>query len=340
MYHAFFRLSDIPFIMTPNPRRILWTQQHQEAAAALTYGITSSKGLMVLTGEPGTGKTTLLAKVRETLITTGGVASAVVFNPTLTVNEFLETVLLDFGIDPVPASKAHRLRRLHAFLLENHAAGGISMLAIDEAHKLSLELLEEVRLLGNFDLYDAKLLQIVLLGQPELEDILNCDKLVQFKQRIALRLSIGPLPESILQRYVDYCWSGAGGELPAPFSADAMTALARHSRRIPRLINSICDNALLLAFADSARTITAKHIDEAARDLHLSTVKQAAAVARPASPAPADNPPPPAMAHLAPVSETLLPELGLRTLANAGRLPLLTRWAGWVWPRRAEMEKS
>lgn len=354
MYHTFFHLKENPFSMTADPGYVLWTPQHREAAAALMYGISSRKGLMVLTGGPGTGKTTMLSKVLQNL-PKNEVSSAVVLNPTLTSRELLEMVLLDFGVREVPESKARRIWLLQKLLGDNHAAGRISLLAIDEAHKLSHELLEEVRLLGNFDRFDAKLLQVVLLGQPELDDILNRENLGQFKQRIALRLTIGPLQERMLQRYIQFRWQKAGGESSPPFTAETIAVIGRYSRCVPRLINSICDNALLLAFAEGAAVVTEKHVEEACRDLHLKPAIKAGSVSSPsvtmnssADPAPT---PPNAPALVAPVAvpartplpETLRPDLALRTLttqaARSSEPMFLARWKEIFWPRRTQTQK-
>src|ERR1017187_3741288 len=193
MYCKFFGLDKKPFNMTPDPAFLFLTAQHREALVGLTYSILERKGFVVLTGDAGTGKTTLLTRVLQHMPETK-VQSSVILNPTLTPAEFLELALLDFGIPEVPASKAQRLVKMQKLLLEGHREGRISTLVIDEAHKLSLDVLEEVRLLGNFEQDDQKLLQILLVGQSELSDLLERSDLRQLKQRIALRFTIEPLP--------------------------------------------------------------------------------------------------------------------------------------------------
>jgi general secretion pathway protein A len=268
MYTRFFGLQKRPFGMTPDPAFLFLTEQHREALAGLSYALLDAKGFVVLTGEAGTGKTTLLARALQSL-PKERIQFSVVLNPTLTPSEFLELALMDFGIKEVPESKAQRLAKLQNLLLEGHAAGRISALVVDEAHKLSAELLEEIRLLGNFERADRKLLQIVLAGQSELDELLNRDELWQFKQRVAVYLSIHALSATEVEQYVVHRWMKAGGtELPIP--TEVIALIFRISRGIPRVINAICDNALMLAFAEVSTTVTLAHIAEAARDLRLA----------------------------------------------------------------------
>ena len=203
MYRNFFGLKDPPFSMAPDARVLFKTEQHLESLAGLIYTILNRKGLAVLTGDAGTGKTTLLTRALQN-VTAYGVRSSMIFHPTLGVDDFLELVLLDFGITEVPASKAQRLTCLQQFLLTGHEQGKISVLIVDEAHKLSPALLEEIRLLGNFDHAGEKLLQILLIGQSELDDVLERNDLRQLKQRIAVRLSIAPLSHWQVEQYLRY----------------------------------------------------------------------------------------------------------------------------------------
>jgi general secretion pathway protein A len=267
MYEKFFGLEKCPFNMTPDPAFLFFTSNHREAVAGLSYAIISRKGFVVLTGEAGTGKTTVLSKILH--LFPEKIHSSVIFNPTLTPDEFLEMALFDFGISDVPASKAQRITRLQHFLLEARKAGKITALVVDEAHKLSKEVLEEIRLLGNFERGDEKLLQIVLIGQPELGELLENEDLRQFKQRIALRLSLKSLSADEVENYLTYRWNAAGGITPHPFSPGAVAHIVAISRGIPRVINAICDNALVLGFCDSERNVTASHVLAAAQDLCL-----------------------------------------------------------------------
>src|SRR5438552_2332399 len=246
MYNQFFGLQKAPFSMTPDPALLFMPPQHREALAGLTYAILNRKGFAVLIGDAGTGKTTLLSRILRSL-PKSRIHSSVILNPTLTANEFLEMALMDFGITEVPPSKAQRLASLHRLLLQNHTENKVSVLIIDEAHKLSPVLLEEVRLLSNFEFAEEKLLQIVLSGQNELGDVLNEHHLRQLKQRISVRLALGPLAKHEVEQYIHYRWTKCGGAPAIPFSAEALKAIASWSQGIPRLINSICDNALTAA---------------------------------------------------------------------------------------------
>jgi general secretion pathway protein A len=268
MYNAAFGLTKNPFNMTPDPAFLYLTAQHREALVALTYAILHRKGFAVLTGEAGTGKTTLLARVLQHIPATR-LQFSLVLNPTLTRSEFLELAMLDFGCKDIPQSKAQRLWKMQELLFDAERKGKISVLIVDEAHKLSPEVLEEIRLLGNFEEADHKLLQIVLVGQGELDQNLNRGDLRQLKQRIALRLRLQPLSPGEVTEYVRHRWAVAGGS-QAPFSAAALEAVAKASHCIPRVINSLCDNALTTAFAEGVTEVAAQHVEMAALDLGLA----------------------------------------------------------------------
>jgi general secretion pathway protein A len=267
MYNQFFGLTKDAFGLTPNPEFLYLTPQHREALAGFTYAILARKGFVVLTGEAGTGKTTLLTRVLQHPAVTS-VRTSVIVNPTLTASEFLEAVMMDFGFTDIPASKAQRIAKLHSFLSSGQREGKISALIVDEAHKLSMEVLEEIRLLGNFESPEAKLLQVALLGQSELDALLDCDQLKQFKQRIALRVAIGPLTAAETPQYIRHRWTKAGGA-EAPFSPDAFAAIRQASQGVPRVINVICDNALVQAFADGSASVELRHVLSACRDMRL-----------------------------------------------------------------------
>lgn len=316
MYNEFFALNKKPFNMTPDPDCLFLTAQHREALVGLTYAILDRKGFVVLTGDAGTGKTTLLARVLQE-VPAAKVQFSVILNPTLTPAEFLELALLDFGIRNVPASKAQRLAQMQRLLLEGRRGGWISTLVVDEAHKLSPDVLEEIRLLGNFEYGDQKLLQVLLVGQSELNDLLERSDLRQFKQRIALRFAIEALSPDEVVQYIRYRWTTAGGAQADPFAPEAVMQIAHCSQGIPRVINAVCDNALIFAFGDGSRVVGEKHIREAAADLKLSL------------PAP-----PPASAPAETAMEPMVLEpLTLRTLERYGNgngttRSFLGRWAG------------
>lgn len=267
MYNQFFGLRRDPFGLTPDPEFLYLTPQHREALAGLTYAILARKGFVVLTGNAGTGKTTLLTRILQHL-PVSSVRSSVIVNPTLTAGEFLEAVLMDFGFTDIPASKPRRIARLQSFLCSGQREGKISALIIDEAHKLSMEVLEEIRLLGNFESADEKLLQVALLGQSELDDLLDCDRLKQFKQRVALRVVIEPLSPNEVPQYIRHRWVKAGGAEPA-FSPDAYAGIRQASQGVPRVINVICDNALIHACGEGSASVEARHVLAACHDLRL-----------------------------------------------------------------------
>ena len=299
MYEQFFGLQKPPFRLTPDPEFLYLTPQHREALAGLTYAIMGRKGFVVLVANAGTGKTTLLTRMMQYL-PLGRVQSSVIVIPTLTPAEFLEATMLDFGFKDIPASKAQRIAALQSFLWKGHRSGKVSALIIDEAHKLSAELLEEIRLLGNMESGDVKLLQVALVGQSELDDVLNSESMRQFKQRIALRLEIQPLSESETEQYIGYRWMKAGGKA-APFTAEAVAGIKQGARGIPRVINTICDNALMLAYGEGSGRVEARHVLSACHELRL-------AAAEPVRVAVAEAP--------APVMRTAAPTSRLTRLAS------------------------
>lgn len=284
MYLDFYGLAKKPFNMTPDPSFLFLTKQHREGLAGLTYAILERKGFLVLTGAAGYGKTTVLSWLLKKL-PPNRIATSVILNPTLTREEFLEMVLLNFGVEEIPASKPLRLQILHKMLQKGAEENRIHVLVIDEAHKLNPDLLEEVRLLGNFESAEEKLLQILLIGQDELDETLSRPELFQLKQRIGVHLTLQQLTGREVEQYIQHRWRVAGGTIPAPFQDDAIAAVAAISHGVPRLVNSLCDNSLVLAFADQAREISKSYVQTAAADLRL--VEKA-----PASPAQDEVPTP------------------------------------------------
>ncbi len=276
MYNQFFGLSKEPFSMTPDPSCLFLTPAHREALAGLTYAILSRKGFVVLTGDAGTGKTTLLRRVFGS-IPSARIRFSMVLNPTLTPSEFLELALHDFGIRDIPDSKAQRLILLQQFLLEAHEKRQQAVLVVDEAHKLPLDVLEELRLLSNFELAETKLLQIVLAGQTELADLLDRQDLRQLKQRISVRLAIHPLSPTGVEHYIAHRWQKAGATRAHPFKAEAVAHIAQCSHGIPRLVNALCDNALMLAYATGDTSIGIEQIIEVSKDLGLAEGPRAGA---------------------------------------------------------------
>ncbi len=269
MYKSFYNLQRNPFEITPDPSFLFPTTRHNEALASLYYGVTSHRGFVVLTGEVGTGKTLILRSLLG-LLQRRDVAFALIFNPTLSPLEFMRYIAGDFGLPVAGKAKDELIHVLNSFLLQRHQKGLTTILVVDEAHHLSHEILEEIRLLTNLETSQQKLLQIVLAGQPELDLKLDSHDLRQLKQRIALRCHLDPLTSNETKEYMSRRLKIAGAVgANQIFSIPAVDAVFRHSRGIPRLINTICENALLAGYAKHASTVTSEIIDSVARDLRL-----------------------------------------------------------------------
>lgn len=267
MYKEFFGLEDTPFTLTPDPRFIVFTPSYNEVLASLYYGLENAKGLIVLTGEVGTGKTTALRWILRRL--DSSVLAAYVFNPRLSIDEFYHHVTQLLGIRDWN-NKAELLAEMSKVLEERHRRGLRTVLIIDEAHELSDYVLEEIRLLMNFESDNAKHLQIVLTGQPELRDKLNQPNLRQLKQRVALRCKMHQLPNvDEVERYITERLLIAGSSEPNIFTPGAIDLIFQCSEGIPRLINNLCDNALLAAYAAGEPIISRQMVEEVADNLDL-----------------------------------------------------------------------
>ena len=271
MYEGFYNLKEKPFNLSPDPRFIYFTERHCEALANLVYGIRERKGFMVLSGEVGTGKTTLVNALLDTL-DRSGVLTAFVFNPILTSPEFFEYLLTDLNLKADPRSKSQALIKLNSLLLERYRLGQATVLIIDEAQNLSSEILEEIRLLTNLETATEKLLQIVLVGQPELSLKLNSPELRQLKQRISLRCNLDPLTLYETKEYIKTRLEIAGLSDQQIFADNVVAEIYRCSGGIPRLVNTICDNALLTGYACDAPSIEVEIIREVAEDLELADI--------------------------------------------------------------------
>lgn len=262
MYAEFYSLKELPFALTPDPRFIYFTPSHTEVMANLHYGIESGKGLVVVTGEVGTGKTTILRWMMQRLDRT--VLVAYIFNPRLSVAEFYQHVAALLDVTKWE-TKSELLIELGRALESRHSRGLRTVLIIDEAQGLSPHVLEEIRLLSNFESDTAKQLQIVLTGQPELRDVLNNPDLRQLKQRVALRCVIKPLPNvEETDRYITSRLLVAGAERIDTFSPGAIDYIFRCSDGIPRNINNLCDNALLAGYAAGEPIISRSIIEDVA----------------------------------------------------------------------------
>lgn len=266
MYLEFYGLNEIPFSLTPDPRFLYFTVSHREVMANLHYGIQHGKGLIVATGEVGTGKTTMLRAMLTRL--DRSVLTSYIFNPGLNVPEFYQYLTADFGLGH-SVSKSEVLMKLGKLLMMRHSRGLRTVLIVDEAQGLKQELLEEVRLLLNFETYTEKLLQIILVGQPELRETLNSPNLRQLKQRISLCCEIKPLKPEEVSGYIRARLKTAGASQLDIFTADAVALIYRASEGIPRLINNICDNALLTGFAMNSKPVTSEIVTEVASSLDL-----------------------------------------------------------------------
>src|SRR4051812_20749709 len=267
MYHEYFGLSESPFSITPDPRFFYANPVYLEAYANLRYGIEAKRGFIAVTGEVGTGKTMLLRKLMRELHDV--IDFVFVVNTHLTFNELLRVILDDLSLPAQGKDRLAMLHELNAYLLGQLDRGRIVCLLIDEAQHLTDECLEEIRLLSNFETDREKLLQIVLMGQPELKTKLDQPKLRQLKQRIVIHSEIAPLNEHEVGAYIDSRLLEAGYKGKDLFHPKAVKQIALYSKGIPRLINAICDNALLITFAASHKSVSADIIKEVAKDLRL-----------------------------------------------------------------------
>ena len=317
MYKSFFGLKENPFNVNPDPRYLFLTQHIQEALACLTYGIETRKGFILLTGEVGTGKTTLLNKLLDWLHQQH-ISTAFVFNPRLSVTQFFDFMMADFGIPCDTRIKSQMLLTLNHWLLERYQAGERAVLVVDEAQNLSPEMLEEIRLLTNLETSTEKLLQIVLCGQPELHQKLVQPELRQLRQRITLRARTRPLTVEETHGYIADRLRTAGGNVAGIFTPEAIDALHRHANGIPRVTNLLAEHALINAFVDQQKPILPETVEAVARDTEFC---------EPAFGAPA----------AAPIPETpVAPPNG----ANAALVDTLLEALRILTERAAEREKS
>lgn len=268
MYNAFFGISDSPFNLSPDPTFLYRSSQHEEALANLSYGVQSRKGFVVLSGEVGTGKTTMLECLREYL-DSQQIAFAYLFNSRINTKQFFEMIAYDLDLQCDRSSKTEVLFALNNILIEQSSQGRTTVLIVDEAHNLEWEVLEEIRLLGNLENRHGKLLQIILAGQPELDRKLDAPNLRQLKQRIVLRFSLKPFTESETVKYMESRLTRVGLPDQTVFPLGVMSEIHVRSCGIPRLINAICDNLMLTAFALEQRVTTLAMLDEVSDDLRL-----------------------------------------------------------------------
>lgn len=273
MYRKFYGLKEKPFEITPDPRFLYLSENHKEALAHLTYAVREKKGFTVITGEVGTGKTTIIQTLLSRL--NGNTRTAYLFNPQLDSTDFLEYICEDLGLSGQRRSKGEYLTQLHHFLMACYSRNENVVLIIDEAQGLDQKVLEEVRLLTNLETPKSKLLQVILMGQPELNNILNRPQCRQLKQRVGLRYNIQPLKKEETKEYIEQRLRIAGAMGPNYFSPKAMNEIYKYSKGIPRLINIVCDNALLLGYATDQKVIGPSVIREVIGDMEgLSSQKK------------------------------------------------------------------
>jgi len=271
MYNKFYGFKEKPFEITPDPKFLYLSENHKEALSTLTYAIRERKGFTVITGEVGTGKTILIQTLLSKL--NGNARTAYLFNPRLDSTDFLQYICEDLGLKGEKRSKGEYLAQLHHFLMDCYSRNENVVLIIDEAQNLDPVLLEEIRLLSNLETPKSKLLHVILMGQPELDTILNDRQYRQLKQRVSLRYHIHPLKKEETKEYIEQRLRTAGAIRLNYFSPKAIHKIHRYSKGIPRLINVLCDNALLLGYAIDEKVVGKSMIREVIRDLEGSSFK-------------------------------------------------------------------
>jgi general secretion pathway protein A len=267
MYETFFGLNDKPFSLTPNPRYVFYSQQYREAEGQLLYGISNREGFMLVTGQPGTGKTTLCRDLLEKL-DRNKIHSALIFNPFFNAHEMLSALLTEFGVTaPAQASRKELLDRLNQFLLAQIVLGKSCVAIFDEAQHLSAEFLEQIRVLSNLETDQEKLLQIILVGQPELLDKIRTPSMAQLDQRVSIRCRLSFLSEQETDRYIHHRMNVAGDRGQVRFEPKAIAEIYRASTGVPRLINLVTDRSLLAAYAEQSRDVKAGHVKKGVQAL-------------------------------------------------------------------------
>ncbi len=265
MYLRFYGLTLPPFDITPDPRFLFHSAKHREAINHLLYGIRERKGFVQLTGEVGAGKTMLSRALLEQL--DSRYSTALILNPVMTMEELMKAIGTEFGLHVKRCNRLETITAINEFLVEQVGRGKESVLIIDEAQDLTDELLEQIRLLSNIELDDRKLLQIILLGQPELRDCLNNPRLRQLRQRITVRYHLAPLTRAEVAQYVQHRLELAGARGAPYFTRPALWRIFSYSRGIPRLVNAVCDKALLAGFVEQSESINYRMIGRAVREL-------------------------------------------------------------------------
>jgi general secretion pathway protein A len=265
VYLTYYGLTEPPFDITPNPRFLFYSGKHREAFNHLLYGLRERKGFVQITGEVGAGKTTLCRALLEAL--DERFSTALILNPVMNPEELVKAIASEFGLQVACLDRLETLSMINDFLLHQVEIGKETALIIDEAQDLTDDLLEQVRLLSNLELDNRKLLQIVLIGQPELRDRLNNPKLRQLRQRITVRYHLSPLTREEVNHYVRHRIHVSGGNGTPQFTRPALWRLYHYTQGIPRLVNAVCDKALLAGFVEQQQRIDFRLINRAVREL-------------------------------------------------------------------------
>jgi general secretion pathway protein A len=285
MYERFYELRERPFALSPDPDYLYPSRVHREALDYLRYGLESHAGFVIITGEIGSGKTTLLQTLLRGLDSQTTVARIV--NTMLEPRELLETIMIDFGLEPAGKSKPLLLRDLAQYLVDQRLAGRMVLLVIDEAQNLTADALEELRMLSNLETEKSKLLQIVLVGQPNLRDKLGAPELEQLRQRITVSYHLQPLDADETENYINHRLRRAAVGVPVVFPREATVLIHTRSRGVPRIINIICDAALVFGYAEERRAINVALVQEVLAELELTGVLPAAVAMNATESAPA-----------------------------------------------------
>lgn len=285
MYKSYFGLKENPFNVNPDPRYLYLTKQIEEALTGLMYGIQTRKGFITLTGEVGTGKTTLVNRLLDWL-RQRRTRTAFLFNSRMNTSHLFDFILAEFDIPCESRTKSQQLMKLNQWLLERYRAGETAVLIVDEAQNLTYPVLEEIRLLTNLETSTEKLLQIVLSGQPELEDKLKLPQLRQLKQRITLRCKTAPLTKEQTHAYIVERLRIAGTTGEQIFSPESMDAVHLYSMGIPRIVNLLCEHSLINTYVEQERVVTPKTVEDIAREFQLDEIDP---IPPPSSVSPIDN---------------------------------------------------
>lgn len=267
-YLDHFKLNEVPFRLTPDPEFVYWSKQHARAKSYMESTIWLADGFVVITGEIGSGKTTMLQSFLSEL--DDDVVYALISQTQLSPNQFLQSLLVEFGFKPFNKQKAELLDMLNTFLVEQYAAGKRVMMIVDEAQNLSLKVLEEIRLISGIETHKEKVLRIILAGQPELKDKIESPRLKQLAQRVRLRFHLGPLDKREMAEYIAHRIEVAGGDASKIFDNSVYSLIYRYTGGVPRLTNTLCDTAMLCAFADGEQKITKEHVQTSIDELGWS----------------------------------------------------------------------